>query len=57
MLKQLVIVLTEPKNMLILHTIIHCELFSWFISQFLTVRSSTLLMLALGKCMHTASLH
>ena len=28
---QLVIVSTEPKNMLIHHTIFHCELFSWFI--------------------------
>jgi len=28
---QLVIVQTEPKNMLIHHIIYHCELFSWFI--------------------------
>ena len=27
---QLVIVLTEPKNMLIRHTFFYCELFSWF---------------------------
>jgi len=35
---------TESKNMLIHHTISHCELFPWFI--FLSVRSSTLLMLS-----------
>ena len=28
---QSIIVLNEPKNMLIHHTIFYCELFSWFI--------------------------
>jgi len=28
---QLVIVLTEPKNMLIRHAVFHSQLFSWFI--------------------------
>jgi len=44
----LIIVLTEPKNLLIHHAIFHCELFPWFIS-WLSVRSSTMLMLA-GVC-------
>jgi len=42
---QLVIVLTELKNMLIHHAIFYCELFSLF-SSWLSARSSTLLMLA-----------
>jgi len=31
MLKHKLIVLTEPKHMLIRHAVFHCELFQWFI--------------------------
>jgi len=45
---QLVIMPTEPKNIIIHHTVFYCDLFSWFIF-WLSARSSTLLMLA-GVC-------
>jgi len=48
---QLVIVLTELKNMLMRHAIFHCELFSCYIFG-LNARSSTLLMLASLCALH-----
>jgi len=46
--RHLVIVLTEPKNMLIRHAVFHFKLFQWFmfLAECKSARSSVLLMLA-----------
>jgi len=51
---QLVIVLTEPKNMLIYNTVFYCDLFSSFI---LVAECEILNFADVGRCMRTASLH
>jgi len=51
---QLIIVLSEPQNMLICHTIFHCELFSRYI---LFAECENLNFVDAGRRMHTASPH
>jgi len=51
---QLVIMLTEPKNLLIRHTVYYCELFSWFI---FLADCEILNFVDVGRHSRTASLH